>query len=119
MLQAPLFVEDTSSDLASFVKRASAFGMGGWWLGGTHMMPNPNFMAEVEVGGQGGLACCWRHTCIRWDGTGWDGGHGSGLREPACEQLQRRPGVQGLSQCKILCCGAERLLLLGARGALA
>lgn len=48
-VEVPLFVEDTSVDLASFIKRSSAFGMGGWWLGGTHMMPNPNFMAEVEA----------------------------------------------------------------------
>jgi hypothetical protein len=26
----------------------SAFGMGGWWLGGTHMVPNGNFIGEVQ-----------------------------------------------------------------------
>lgn len=29
--------------------QATAFGMGGWWLGGGHMVPNSNFMAEVQV----------------------------------------------------------------------
>jgi hypothetical protein len=23
--------------------------MGGWWLGGSHMKPNPQFLAEVQV----------------------------------------------------------------------
>jgi rhodanese-related sulfurtransferase len=23
--------------------------MGGWWLGGAHMKPNPQFMAEVQA----------------------------------------------------------------------
>lgn len=29
--------------------QASNFGMGGWWLGGAHMKPNPQFMAEVQA----------------------------------------------------------------------
>lgn len=29
----------------------ATFSMGGWWLGGSHMKPNPAFMAEVQVGG--------------------------------------------------------------------
>ena len=28
-------------------RQASNFGMGGWWLGGTHMKPNQQFMPEV------------------------------------------------------------------------
>ncbi|GBF97284.1 hypothetical protein Rsub_09975 [Raphidocelis subcapitata] len=43
----PLFVPETRSDLASLLKRASTWGTGGWWLGGTHMNPNPDFMEEV------------------------------------------------------------------------
>ncbi len=50
MLQVPLFVDDESLSVSSFIKRASAFGMGGWWLGGTHMIPNQAFMGEVQVG---------------------------------------------------------------------
>lgn len=34
----------------------SNFGMGGWWLGGSHMKPNVAFMSDVQVGGWvGGL----------------------------------------------------------------
>ncbi len=38
---------DPSSDFASFVKKATDFAMGSWWLGGTHYVPNTNFMGEV------------------------------------------------------------------------
>lgn len=48
--QVPIFLEDESVSLSSLIKRLSAFGMGGWWLGGTHMQPNQNFLAEVQVG---------------------------------------------------------------------
>lgn len=48
-VQVPLFVDDESMSLSSFIKRASAFGMGGWWLGGTHMIPNQAFMGEVQA----------------------------------------------------------------------
>ena len=40
----------------------SNFGMGGWWLGGSHMKPNPAFMSEVQVrpgGGTAELELCW------------------------------------------------------------
>ena len=29
------------------LKNATAFGMGGWWLGGVHLNPNPAFMCDV------------------------------------------------------------------------
>lgn len=48
-MQVPVFMPDTSNELGSLVKQMSAFGMGGWWLGGTHMVPNTNFLAEVQV----------------------------------------------------------------------
>lgn len=48
---------DTSMELGSLLKQLSAFGMGGWWLGGTHMVPNPNFIAEVQVRPPGGARC--------------------------------------------------------------
>lgn len=44
----PLFRPDTGLDPASLMKQMSAFGMGGWWLGGTHMQANESFMAEVQ-----------------------------------------------------------------------
>lgn len=47
-VEVPLFVPDTSLDPASLVKQMSAFGMGGWWLGGTHMVANTKFLSEVQ-----------------------------------------------------------------------
>jgi hypothetical protein len=44
----PLFLPETRTDVASLLKRASTWGTGGWWLGGTHMNPNPAFMEEVR-----------------------------------------------------------------------
>lgn len=58
--QVPVYMPDTSMDLASLLKQLSAFGMGGWWLGGTHMVPNMNFIAEVQV---------------RHNADGWSHGH--------------------------------------------
>jgi hypothetical protein len=43
----PLFVPDPASDFAAMVKKATDFGMGSWWLGGTHYVPNDQFMAQV------------------------------------------------------------------------
>jgi len=37
------------AQLQNLLKQASNFGMGGWWLGGTHMKPNPQFLAEVQA----------------------------------------------------------------------
>ena len=47
-VEVPLFVPDNSLDPSSLLKQMSAFGMGGWWLGGVHMKPNTNFMATVQ-----------------------------------------------------------------------
>jgi hypothetical protein len=47
-LQVPIFVVEESNDIQSLMKKSSAFGMGGWWLGGSHMKPNTNFLREVE-----------------------------------------------------------------------
>jgi hypothetical protein len=47
-VEVPLFVPDTSMDPSSLLKQMSAFGMGGWWLGGTHMKPNANFLPDVQ-----------------------------------------------------------------------
>ncbi|CAD7704788.1 unnamed protein product [Ostreobium quekettii] len=45
----PLFVPDKETSLPSLMKQMSAFGMGGWWLGTTHMVPNEGFMSEVRA----------------------------------------------------------------------
>lgn len=39
---------EESNDIQSLLKKSSAFGMGGWWLGGTHMKPNPDFLKDVQ-----------------------------------------------------------------------
>ena len=44
----PIFVVEDELSFNAFLKKASAFGMGGWWLGGTHMKPNMGFLREVE-----------------------------------------------------------------------
>lgn len=47
-VKVPIFVVEESNDPISLMKKASAASMGGLWLGGTHMKPNPGFMREVE-----------------------------------------------------------------------
>jgi hypothetical protein len=47
----PLFVPDTATDAAAFIKKATDFAMGSWWLGGTHYVPNDGFLAEVGLSG--------------------------------------------------------------------
>ncbi|KAL6781473.1 hypothetical protein ACKKBG_A11285 [Auxenochlorella protothecoides x Auxenochlorella symbiontica] len=48
-VEVPLFVVDDDMSPAGLLKQASAFGMGGWWLGGKHMKPYPTFLEEVEA----------------------------------------------------------------------
>lgn len=43
----PIFVVEESNDIQSLMKKSSAFGMGGWWLGGSHMKPNDNFLRDL------------------------------------------------------------------------
>ena len=38
---APIFMNDPDASLVGLLKQATAFGMGGWWLGGRHMIQNP------------------------------------------------------------------------------
>lgn len=45
----PLFLSETRNDPANLLKRASTWGTGGWWLGGTHMVANADFMKEVKA----------------------------------------------------------------------
>jgi len=44
----PIFIEEESNDFESLLKKSSAFGMGGWWLGGAHMKPNTDFLRQVQ-----------------------------------------------------------------------
>lgn len=46
-VEIPLFVVDDESSITNLIKQATALGMGGWWLGGSHMKPNPHFLNEV------------------------------------------------------------------------
>ena len=48
-VEVPIFVEEESNDPSSLLKKASALAMGGFWLGGTHMKPNPAFMRDVQA----------------------------------------------------------------------
>lgn len=66
-VEVPLYVPEDEVSPAAFLKKATAFGMGGWWIGGTHMKPNPGFMRDVVarvpkeskiiLGCQKGLRC--------------------------------------------------------------
>lgn len=47
-VEVPLFYPDPDNSPGGLVKKSTAFGMGGWWLGGTHMVPNAKFMQEVQ-----------------------------------------------------------------------
>lgn len=39
-VHVPLFEVDDDMSPSGLLKQMSAFGMGGWWLGGQHMKPN-------------------------------------------------------------------------------
>jgi hypothetical protein len=45
----PLYVEDPSNGPASLMKKMATIGTGGWWLGGTHMIPNNDFLAQARL----------------------------------------------------------------------
>jgi rhodanese-related sulfurtransferase len=45
----PLYVEDPSNSFGSLLKKSATIGTGGWWLGGTHMIPNNDFLAQVRL----------------------------------------------------------------------
>ncbi|KAK9786288.1 hypothetical protein WJX73_004939 [Symbiochloris irregularis] len=48
-VRVPLYVVDEELSVGTFLKKAMAFGaMGGWWEGGTHMIPNTKFLSEVQ-----------------------------------------------------------------------
>ena len=45
--KVPLFEVDDSTEPGALVKQMSAFGMGGWWLGTQHMVPNEKFVPQA------------------------------------------------------------------------
>ena len=71
-MEAPIYVPEDEVSPGAFLKKLSALGLGGWWLGGTHMKPNKEFMKEVtskipkdakvvvtcQKGLRYGLGCC-------------------------------------------------------------
>ncbi|GLC43149.1 hypothetical protein PLESTB_000857900 [Pleodorina starrii] len=114
-VEVPLFLEDESVSLSSLIKRASAFGMGGWWLGGTHMVPNPNFMQEVQakvpktarlvVGCQKGLrslAACEQLSLAGYETLAWVNGGFDSCKKgevPTVGDVDIRfAGIGGLSE---------------------
>ncbi|GLI64452.1 hypothetical protein VaNZ11_007724 [Volvox africanus] len=114
-VEVPLFLEDDSMSLSSIVKRLSAFGMGGWWLGGTHMVPNPKFLEEVQakvpkttrllVGCQKGLrslAACEQLSIAGYDTLAWVNGGFDSCKEgevPTVGDVDiRYAGIGGLSE---------------------
>lgn len=48
-VHVPLYLQEDWDGLDKLIKHSTAIGMGGWWLGGVHMIPNPNFMMEVQT----------------------------------------------------------------------
>lgn len=46
-VHVPLFEVDDDMSPAGLLKQMSAYGMGGWWLGGQHMKSNTQFMPQV------------------------------------------------------------------------
>jgi len=47
-VSVPVFVDEEELSFGALVKQATALGMGGWWLGGGHMKPNPQFLREAQ-----------------------------------------------------------------------
>jgi hypothetical protein len=46
--EVPVYVVDEDMSPALLLKKASNLGLGGWWLGGTHMKPNKGFIGAVQ-----------------------------------------------------------------------
>lgn len=47
-VEAPLYISETRTDPVNMIKRFATWSNGGWWVGATHMIPNPEFAAIVE-----------------------------------------------------------------------
>lgn len=46
--EVPVYIVDEDMSPALLLKKASNLGLGGWWLGGTHMKPNQGFIGAVQ-----------------------------------------------------------------------
>lgn len=47
-VSVPVYVDEEDLSFGALIKQATALGMGGWWLGGGHMKPNPQFLNQVQ-----------------------------------------------------------------------
>jgi hypothetical protein len=47
-VEVPIYIPETQWTPLNVLKQLSNFGLGGWWLGGSHMIPNERFLAEVQ-----------------------------------------------------------------------
>ena len=78
-IEVPIYIPETRWGMVNTLKQASNFGLGGWWLGGSHMIPNERFLGEVQakvpkdakviVACQKGLRCvlCFPlHACCKF-----------------------------------------------------
>ena len=58
----PLYVPEGFDSPAALLKHAAWAGMGGLWLGGLHVKPNPSFLADVLAAvpndGRGVVVAC-------------------------------------------------------------
>jgi hypothetical protein len=44
-----LYAETSSNSFGSLLKKSATIGTGGWRLGGTHMILNNDFLAQVRL----------------------------------------------------------------------
>jgi len=114
-VNVPIFVEDESSSFGSLMKKAAAVSTGGWWLGGTHMVPNDKFLPEVQtkipkdkgviIGCQKGLRSLAAaeqlsragYGRVAWINGGFDTAHPADLRTSNNKDV-RYAGIGGLSE---------------------
>ena len=47
-IEVPIYIPETQWSPLNVLKQLSNFGLGGWWLGGSHMIPNQTFMQDVR-----------------------------------------------------------------------
>ena len=115
-VEVPLFQVDTEFSPSSLLKQASAFGMGGWWLGTQHMVANTEFMPQVLnkvpkgnkviVACQKGLrslAACEQLGSAGYDTLAWVNGGLDSATEPREVATEggvdvRKAGIGGVSE---------------------
>lgn len=115
-ISVPVFVDEEDISFGALVKQSTALGMGGWWLGGGHMKPNPQFLKQVKdqiptdgakviVACQKGLrslAACEQlsragYNDIAWINGGFDAARKEDLPVVSAPSLQYG-GIGGLSE---------------------